>query len=241
MLTASLIALSAAVLSLHSTHLHGKRAVLIDLDGTLLDTAPELVASVNALLLSRGLEPLPETCVRNLIGKGVAHLVTGAMQLSMRAAPDAYTIAQAIEQFNAIYWRFNGTQARLYPEAFNGLTALRGAGLKTACVTNKPTEFARTLLHNVGLATYFTQVTGGDSYPRKKPDPMPLLKTCELMQAEPGRTLMIGDSVYDAHAAKAAGCPLVLVTYGYHHQAPLHQLGALQCVDRLDALAFDTL
>jgi phosphoglycolate phosphatase len=70
---------------------------------------------------------------------------------------------------------------------------------------------------------------------------MPLLKTCELMQSEPGRTLMIGDSVYDAHAAKAAGCPLVLVTYGYHHQAPLHQLGALQCVDRLDALAFDTL
>jgi len=214
------------VLSLHSTHLHGKRAVLIDLDGTLLDTAPELVASVNALLLSRGLEPLPETCVRNLIGKGVAHLVNGAMQLSMRAAPDAYTIAQAIEQFNAIYWRFNGTQARLYPEAFNGLTALRGAGLKTACVTNKPSAFTLPLLQAVHCFDQFDAVVCGDEVTNKKPAPDALWLACKRLSVQPNEAVMIGDSANDALAARAAGCVMLLVPYGYREGAQVHEIDA---------------
>ncbi len=214
------------MLSLHSTHLHGKRAVLIDLDGTLLDTAPELVASVNALLLSRGLEPLPETCVRNLIGKGVAHLVTGAMQLSMRAAPDAYTIAQAIEQFNAIYWRFNGTQARLYPEAFNGLTALRGAGLKTACVTNKPSAFTLPLLQAVHCFDQFDAVVCGDEVTNKKPAPDALWLACKRLSVQPNEAVMIGDSANDALAARAAGCVMLLVPYGYREGAQVHEIDA---------------
>jgi len=214
------------VLSLHSTHLHGKRAVLIDLDGTLLDTAPELVASVNALLLSRGLEPLPETCVRNLIGKGVAHLVTGAMQLSMRAAPDAYTIAQAIELFNAIYWRFNGTQARLYPEAFNGLTALRGAGLKTACVTNKPSAFTLPLLQAVHCFDQFDAVVCGDEVTNKKPAPDALWLACKRLSVQPNEAVMIGDSANDALAARAAGCVMLLVPYGYREGAQVHEIDA---------------
>ena len=214
------------MLSLHSAHLHGKRAVLIDLDGTLLDTAPELVASVNALLLSRGLEPLPETCVRNLIGKGVAHLVTGAMQLSMRAAPDAYTIAQAIEQFNAIYWRFNGTQARLYPEAFNGLTALRGAGLKTACVTNKPSAFTLPLLQAVHCFDQFDAVVCGDEVTNKKPAPDALWLACKRLSVQPNEAVMIGDSANDALAARAAGCVMLLVPYGYREGAQVHEIDA---------------
>lgn len=214
------------MLSLHSTHLHGKRAVLIDLDGTLLDTAPELVASVNTLLLSRGLEPLPETCVRNLIGKGVAHLVTGAMQLSMRAAPDAYTIAQAIEQFNAIYWRFNGTQARLYPEAFNGLTALRGAGLKTACVTNKPSAFTLPLLQAVHCFDQFDAVVCGDEVTNKKPAPDALWLACKRLSVQPNEAVMIGDSANDALAARAAGCVMLLVPYGYREGAQVHEIDA---------------
>ena len=214
------------MLSLHSTHLHGKRAVLIDLDGTLLDTAPELVASVNALLLSRGLEPLPETCVRNLIGKGVAHLVTGAMQLSLRAAPDAYTIAQAIEQFNAIYWRFNGTQARLYPEAFNGLTALRGAGLKTACVTNKPSAFTLPLLQAVHCFDQFDAVVCGDEVTNKKPAPDALWLACKRLSVQPNEAVMIGDSANDALAARAAGCVMLLVPYGYREGAQVHEIDA---------------
>jgi len=206
--------------------LHGKRAVLIDLDGTLLDTAPELVASVNALLLSRGLEPLPETCVRNLIGKGVAHLVTGAMQLSMRAAPDAYTIAQAIEQFNAIYWRFNGTQARLYPEAFNGLTALRGAGLKTACVTNKPSAFTLPLLQAVHCFDQFDAVVCGDEVTNKKPAPDALWLACKRLSVQPNEAVMIGDSANDALAARAAGCVMLLVPYGYREGAQVHEIDA---------------
>jgi phosphoglycolate phosphatase len=122
-----------------------------------------------------------------------------------------------------------------------GLRLMQGRGWSLACVTNKPTEFANDLLRKKGLAGYFEQVTGGDSHPRKKPDPMPLLKTCELLQSSPHCTLMIGDSIHDAHAAQAAGCPLVLVTYGYHHGADLRALGARQCVARLDDMAFDTL
>ena len=212
--------------SLNLTHLHGKRAVLIDLDGTLLDTAPELVASVNALLVSRGLEALPETRVRNLIGKGVAHLVTGALQLSMHAAPDAQTIAQAIEQFNAIYLRFNGTQAQLYPEALTGLTALREAGLKTACVTNKPSAFTLPLLQAVDCFDQFDAVVCGDEVTNKKPAPDALWLACKRLSVQPNEAVMVGDSANDALAARAAGCVILLVPYGYREGAQVHEIDA---------------
>ena len=102
-----------------------------------------------------------------------------------------------------------------------GLDALRSAGLKLACVTNKPTAFARPLLADKGLDSYFTVVFCGDAFARKKPDPLPLLETCKALGSLPARTLMVGDSSNDAAAARAAGCPVVLMSYGYNHGEPV--------------------
>ena len=113
---------------------------------------------------------------------------------------------------------------------------LRASGLKLACLTNKPTSFALPLLAAKGLDGYFSQVFGGDAFARKKPDPLPLLKTCEALGTAPGRTLMLGDSSNDAQAARAAGCPVVLVTYGYNHGEPVRAVDADGFIDSFEEL-----
>jgi phosphoglycolate phosphatase len=125
----------------------------------------------------------------------------------------------------------------VYAGVREGLLALRERGLRLACLTNKPTAFARPLLQAKGLDGYFSEVFGGDAFDRKKPDPLPLLKTCEALGSEPARTLMIGDSSNDAQAARAAGCPVVLVTYGYNHGEPVRSVDADGYLDSLDELA----
>ena len=118
-----------------------------------------------------------------------------------------------------------------------GLTALRERGLRLACLTNKPTAFARPLLATKGLDAFFEVMFGGDAFERKKPDPLPLLKACEALGAPPARTLMVGDSSNDAKAARAAGCPVVLVSYGYNHGEPVRGVDADAFVDSLAELA----
>jgi phosphoglycolate phosphatase len=114
---------------------------------------------------------------------------------------------------------------------------LRSAGLRLACLTNKPTPFVTPLLQAKGLAGYFEHVFGGDAFERKKPDPLPVFRTCAALGAIPGKTLMIGDSSNDAHAARAAGCPVLLVTYGYNHGQPVRSIAADGFVDSLDEVA----
>ena len=118
---------------------------------------------------------------------------------------------------------------------------LRDRGLKLACLTNKPAAFAVPLLKAKGLDGFFSQVFGGDSFERKKPDPQPLLKTCEALGSLPARTLMIGDSSNDAQAARAAGCPVLLVTYGYNHGEPVHGVDADGFIDTLAAVDLESL
>ncbi len=125
----------------------------------------------------------------------------------------------------------------MYPGVVEGLAALRARGLRLACLTNKPTAFARPLLAAKGLDGYFELVFGGDAFERKKPDPLPLLKTCEALGTAPARTLMVGDSSNDAKAARAAGCPVVLVSYGYNHGEPVRGVDADGFVDSLPDLA----
>jgi phosphoglycolate phosphatase len=103
-----------------------------------------------------------------------------------------------------------------------------------ACLTNKPTAFAKVLLADKGLAGFFSHVYGGDAFPRKKPDPMPLLETCKALGTLPAHTLMLGDSQNDALAARAAQCPVVLVTYGYNHGEPIH---GVDCDGFVDSMA----
>lgn len=220
------------------------RAALIDLDGTLLDTLGDFTVSLNAMLADLDLPGLHEAQVETLIGRGSEHLIRGALALQRpSASPQEIEnlCPEAWARYQHHYRAHNGLYSRIYPGVVEGLEHMKRRGWSLACVTNKPAEFARELLHRKGLLNFFQQVTGGDSYPRKKPDPMPLLKTCEQLKTAPNGTLMIGDSIHDAHAAQAAACPLVLVTYGYHHGADFTALGALQTVARLDHMAFDTL
>jgi len=121
----------------------------------------------------------------------------------------------------------------VYAGAIEGLRQLKDRGLRMACLTNKPTNFARPLLVAKGLAPFFDFVFGGDTFERKKPDPLPLIKTCEALGSLPAQTLMIGDSSNDAAAARAAGCPVVLVTYGYNHGQSVRTVDADGFIDSL--------
>lgn len=220
------------------------QAALIDLDGTLVDTLGDFTHALNLMLEDLDLPALTAAQVRMYIGKGSEHLVksTLAHHAGTHGAQHVQGLyPQALPIYQSHYRRHNGQHAQVYEGVMQGLSEMRRRGWKLACVTNKPAEFARDLLQIKGLASHFEMVVGGDTYLRKKPDPMPLHKACEQLDTLVGQTLMIGDSAIDAQAAWAAGCPLLMVTYGYHHQAQLEQLGALQCVDRLDHISFDTL
>jgi len=124
----------------------------------------------------------------------------------------------------------------VFPGVLAGLTHLKTQGLKLACLTNKPTAFAVALLKAKGLTGFFEHTFGGDAFERKKPDPLPLLKTCEALGSRPARTLMLGDSRNDAQAARAAGCPVWLVTYGYNHGQPIRAEDADGFIDSLAEL-----
>ena len=193
-------------------------AAIIDLDGTLVDTAGDFEVALRLALADLGWPPVPHDFVSRTIGKGSEHLLT--QTLAEVGAPAAL-YDQAWARYQHHYLAINGQHAQVYPGVVAGLDALRSAGLKLACVTNKPTAFARPLLADKGLDSYFPVVFGGDAFARKKPDPLPLLETCKALGSLPARTLMVGDSSNDAAAARAAGCPVVLMSYGYNHGEPV--------------------
>jgi phosphoglycolate phosphatase len=143
---------------------------------------------------------------------------------------------QAWASYQRHYLAINGQNATVFPGVMAGLLQLKARGLKLACLTNKPTAFAVALLQDKGLNHFFEFTFGGDSFERKKPDPLPLLKTCEALRTHPTRTLMLGDSSNDALAARAAGCPVWLVTYGYNHGQPIRAVDADGFIDSLATL-----
>jgi len=209
-------------------------ACMLDLDGTLVDTLGDFVAVLHLMLADLGLPPVRREFVEHTIGRGGEHLVR---QTLAHAGSDPVRFDRAWALYQRHYAAVNGEHAAVYPGVVEGLEALRARGLPLAVLTNKPAAPARELLRKKGLAGYFTQVFGGDDFPKKKPDPLPLLKTCEALGAPPSATWMIGDSRNDAEAARAAGCPLVLVTYGYNHGEDIRAVPALQHVGRLDEIS----
>ena len=218
-------------------------AAIIDLDGTMVDTLGDFAEALNRMLGDLELPPIAAQHIERMVGKGSEHLLRSVLHHvleHMGKAPTAIEIealyAHAWPSYQRHYLAINGHYARVYPGVEAGLQALRHAGLRLACLTNKPTSFALPLLRAKGLEGYFEQVFGGDSFDKKKPDPLPLLKTCEALQTAPARTLMVGDSSNDAQAARAAGCPVVLVTYGYNHGLPVQAVDADGYVDSLELL-----
>jgi len=201
------------------------RAILIDLDGTLLDTIPDLAAAANGMLAELGVPQLPLEAITTFVGKGTAQLVRRCLQDTRVGLPagDA-DVERALAVFNRHYHRVNGREARLYPGVLEGLQGFRQQGAALAIVTNKPTEFTLPLLEKTGLAPWFDAVVCGDTCPRKKPDPLPLLHACGLLECPPAEALAIGDSLNDAQAARAAGITVLAVPYGYNEGHDIHTL-----------------
>ena len=209
------------------------RAAIIDLDGTLVDTLGDFVVVLNRVLGEMRLAAVDRAFVERTIGQGSEHLIRSTL-MHVGAEAALYEAAWALYQRH--YLDVNGQHSAVYPGVVEGLARLKARGWALACLTNKPTAFAVPLLRLKGLDGYFSVVNGGDAFARKKPDPLPLIKTCEALGVQPSRTLMIGDSSNDARAARAAGCPVVLVSYGYNHGEPVSTAGADRVIDRLDQL-----
>ena len=190
------------------------RAVIFDLDGTLVDSACEIVAALNRALEELGLAGLEPKAVEALIGRGVRSLVERALQLTDGGA--LIDVTRAVERFEAHYAQTIATEAALYPGVLDGLHRMKAAGLPLAVVTNKPRFFTLQLLERAQVLELFAAVISGDDGIRRKPEADMLLAACEKMQSEPAATLMIGDSDNDILAARAAGCPVWCVPYGYN-------------------------
>jgi phosphoglycolate phosphatase len=215
-------------------HTFSITAAMVDLDGTLVDTLGDFEVALNAMLRELSLPHITADDIETLVGRGSEHLIRSV--LAHVGAPAA-VYDHAWDSYQRHYLEVNGEHSRVYPGAVEGLSALRHRGLRLACLTNKPGHFARPLLEAKGLARYFDAVFGGDAFERKKPDPLPLIRTCEALGTSPASTLMVGDSSNDARAARAAGCPVVLVTYGYNHGEPVRAVDADGFVDSIAQLS----
>lgn len=223
------------------------RAAIVDLDGTMVDTLGDFEVALNRTLADLDLPPVTRALVERTVGKGSEHLIRSVLAHQL-ALPEISGLASASRSVETLYepaWQryqyhyqqINGAHSAVYPGVYEGLQAMRDAGLVLACLTNKPLAFARELLVAKGLADHFGLVFGGDSFERKKPDPLPLIKTCEALGTAVHETLMVGDSSNDAQAGHAAGCGVVLVTYGYNHGQPIRHTPALAWVDALTEIA----
>lgn len=204
--------------------LTGIRAAIIDLDGTMMHTAPDFHVAVNRMRDELGLAPLDIETITHFVGKGTENLLRRVLGVDYGPEEVELHFPRALESYQKHYLTINGDYSTLYPGVREGLEALRAKGLRLACVTNKPIAFAEPLLAKTGLRAYFDIVYGGDSLPKKKPDPYPLLKVCEDFHLRPDQVVAIGDSSNDAQAARAAGCRVLNVPYGYNHGEPIHEV-----------------
>jgi phosphoglycolate phosphatase len=214
-------------------------ALLLDLDGTLVDSAPDLAAAVDATLVELGLAPAGEAQVRMWIGNGAAVLVRRALAAAL-GVPEA-TVQQslceaALEAFFVHYQRMCCQSSVLYPGVRRALNAFRQRGIALACVTNKPARFTNQLLAYLAIDELFGAIVSGDSLPVKKPDPAPLQMAADALGVALSACAMVGDSSTDIEAARNAGIPSIVVSYGYSRGRSAADLGADQVVDDLRQL-----
>jgi phosphoglycolate phosphatase len=223
-------------------------AVIFDLDGTMVHTLGDFQVALHRTMADLDLPPVSDALIEQTIGKGSEHLIRTllAHQIARPEVKGLGLTCQALSvdalferawlRYQHHYLQINGQFADVYPGVLAALEAFFAQGLPMACLTNKPLSFAKALLKEKSLDHFFVQVFGGDSFERKKPDPLPILKTCEALGTSVGRTLMVGDSSNDAQAAHAAGCPVVLVTYGYNHGQAVQDTPAAAWMDSLAQL-----
>jgi phosphoglycolate phosphatase len=207
------------------------RALLIDLDGTLLESGPDLARAMNRTLVERGLAELDLPQVVSFIGRGLGHLLSQSLRVALGREPAQAEIDALLPRFEAHYEDLLAFDSPPYPGVVEGLGTLREAGFALACVTNKHERFTLPLLAKTGLAPFFELVVSGDTCVRKKPHPDMLLHACAQFGVVPAEALMIGDSSNDVEAARAAGCPVWCLPYGYNEGGPGVPLVADRVID----------
>lgn len=213
------------------------RVVLLDLDGTLVDSVPDLARAANDMLGSLGRETVTQAQVRQWVGDGISKLVERILSLPADGgAPDPAVQTRAEHLFREAYAKHLSEYSRIYPGVKNTLDTLRARGLSLACVTNKDTALARRLLEQLGLLDYLDMTVGGDQVGRYKPDPALLRYAMQAFHVTPAQTLMVGDSIADVGAARAAGVPIVAVTYGYNRGGDIAEEKPDRVIDSFEQL-----
>jgi phosphoglycolate phosphatase len=210
--------------------------ILIDLDGTLVDSVPDLAYCIDETMKRLGREPHGEDTVRQWVGNGVERLVMRALTGELWADPDPALFERAMPVFMDLYARNTSGRSRLYAGVREGLEYMRDQGYKLGCVTNKAEAFTVPLLKDMGIHDFFGIVVSGDTLPQKKPDPAPLLHAARQLGADAGHSLMVGDSEHDVKAARNAGFQVVCVTYGYNHGNDIRDAGPDAVIDSLAEL-----
>jgi phosphoglycolate phosphatase len=212
------------------------KMILIDVDGTLVDSVPDLAFCVDATMDRLDLPRRGEAAVRLWVGNGVERLVERALTNDLEGKPDPGLFSRALPIFNALYADNTAKRSRLYPGVRVGLDYLKASGYRLGCVTNKAACFTEPLLEELGVHEDFEVVVSGDTTARKKPDPMPLLYAAEAMGSRPEDSLMIGDSKSDVQAARAAGFQIICMSYGYNHGEDIRRYEPDAVVDSMAQL-----
>ncbi|OGS95127.1 MAG: phosphoglycolate phosphatase [Gallionellales bacterium RIFCSPLOWO2_02_FULL_57_47] len=209
-------------------------AIVIDLDGTLLDSAPQLAEAANRMLREMDYAPVSQELLASYIGNGIGWLVKRALTGEMHATPDAALYEHAMPIFQKHYSELL-LGSKPYDGAIEGLEAMRAAGFRLGCITNKSSRFTGPLLDGTGLAKYFEIVVSGDTLPEKKPHPLPLQYAAKFFGVPVEKLLLIGDSLNDTLAARAAGCPVFCVPYGYNRGEPVETLDMDAVISNISA------
>lgn len=210
--------------------------VLIDLDGTLVDSVPDLALCVDQMMERLGRPPRGEAAVRGWIGNGVPVLVRRALVGAVDGDADAQEFEQALAIYLELYEKNVCVNSRPYPGVIDGLQRLQALGFRLGCVTNKAARFTEPLLDQLGLSRFFEIIVSGDTLDRKKPDPAPLLHAATQLGIEPQQSLIIGDSIHDVEAGRAAGFQVVCVSYGYNHGHDIRDSAPDAVIDSLTEL-----
>ncbi|HEC85900.1 MAG: phosphoglycolate phosphatase [Candidatus Parabeggiatoa sp. nov. 2] len=218
------------------TRLPTPKLVLIDLDGTLIDTAPDLAYAIDGMMSQLDLPQRGVEKVRRWIGNGIERLVKRALLDNDEGEPDEELFQSGLHLFKVIYGQINGRLSTLYPGVREGLEWLSEQQYQLACITNKAEQFTTPLLKILELEHHFRLIISGDSLPKKKPDPLPLLHAAEFFKIEPHNALMLGDSINDVIAARAAGFQIICVSYGYNHGEDIRTANPAAVIDSLAQL-----
>ncbi len=211
--------------------------ILIDVDGTLVDSVPDLAFCVDEMMKRLGRPAHGEAKVRDWVGNGVERLVRRALIGQLDGEPDEADFERAYPIFLELYAVNTSQRSVLYPGIREGLDYLKGQGYRLGCVTNKAAQFTLPLLRDLGIYDEFEIIIAGDTLPKKKPDPLPLLHAAEQLGVKPEQAMMIGDSQSDVKAARAAGFQIVCMSYGYNHGEDIRSYHPDAVIDALTEIA----